>query len=75
MVPTSFHIHHNDQTKRFEVVKNGVVVQAYRSEADAQSYIDTYRQAAARLGMETPDELPVDALSDTERQVLYPEQS
>ncbi len=73
MEPTSFHINHNDQNERFEVVKNGAVVQTYSSEEDAQTYIDIYRQAAARLGGETPEDLPLDELTDTERQILYPD--
>ncbi len=73
MVPPSFHIQQNDDTGRFQVLKNGVVVGEYRSRADAQGYIDTWRQAAARLKMETADELPLDGLTDEERKILDPD--
>ena len=71
MPPVSFHIQQTENG-RYQVLKNGVAVgKEYRSEREAQTYIDTYRQAAARLHLpETPEELPLDALTDEERTIL-----
>ncbi len=71
MVPATFHIQQTEN-ETYQVLKNGVPInKRFNSERDAQIYIDTYRQAAARLRLpETPGELPVDALTAEERAVL-----
>ena len=71
MVPVSFHIQRTENGK-YQVLKNDVPLdKLYSSDGEAQTYIDTYRQAAARLHLsETPEDLPLDALTDEERQIL-----
>ena len=55
----------------FQVLKNGTLIREYTTRGEAQTYIDTYRQAAARLNLqETPEDLPLDALTDEEREIL-----
>jgi hypothetical protein len=75
MLPTAMEIRHDDDHDRFVVLKNGAPVREFRHEADAQEYIDVYRQAAARLKMETPEDLPLEALTESERRLLYPERT
>lgn len=70
--PASFLIQQQDGSDHFVVVRNGEAVYTARSEDEAQTYIDTWRQVAARLQIGTGDALPIDAMTDEERKILVP---
>ena len=71
MIPTTLGIQQTEDG-RYQVLKDGVPInKQFKTEHDAQIYIDTYRQVVARLHLpEPPDELPLDALTAEERAIL-----
>ncbi len=73
-LPVSFHIQQNQESGRFQVLKNGTAIREYTTRDDAQTYIDTWRQVAARLGPEPPATLPIDAMTEEEWKILDPKQ-
>ncbi len=73
ITPVSFHIQETD-TGTFQVLKNGTAIREYSTRADAQTYIDTWRQVAARLGPGPVDTLSIEAMTDEEWKILDPKQ-
>ena len=73
ILPVSFHIQPTEAGK-FQVLKNGTAIRDYSTRDDAQTYIDTWRQVAARLSPDPVDTLPIEAMTDEEWQILDPKQ-
>ena len=73
ITPVSFHIQEMDAGK-FQVLKNGTAIREYSTRDDAQTYIDTWRQVAARLGPDPVDTLAIEAMTDEEWKLLDPKQ-
>ena len=72
-LPVSFYIHETE-AGTFQVLKNGCPIRDYRTRDDAQTYIDTWRQVAARLGPDPVDKLPIEAMTEEEWKILDPQQ-
>ena len=73
ILPASFHIQPTD-AYTFQVLKNRTVIREYRTRDEAQTYIDTWRQVAARLGPDPVDTLSIEAMTDEEWKILDPKQ-
>jgi len=70
--PASFIIQQSEGSNQWVVLRNGESIHTARSEHDAQVYIDTWRQVAARLELSTGDALPLDVMTPDERAILAP---